>query len=61
MITDVDVTCWRSFQSLDVLGHWRDDSSEILLLSFLLEAHVSISCTGRDVHFLMLFIQHFLN
>ena len=38
----------------------RDDSAEILFQSFLLEALVSSSGTGRDVHSLMLSIQHFL-
>ena len=38
----------------------RDDSEEILFQSFLQEAIVSSSGTGRDVDSLMLFIQHFL-
>ena len=52
-----------SVQSLDRLGHqgdMTDDSSQILFQSFLREAIVSNSGTGRDVHSLMLSIQHFL-
>ena len=52
-----------SVQSLDRLDRrvdTRDDSAEILFLSFLQEALVSSSGLGRDVHFLMLSTQHFL-
>ena len=38
----------------------RDDSAEIPLQSFLQEALVSGCGMGRDVHSLMLSIQHFL-
>ena len=57
------VTISVSVQSLDQLALWRDmreDSAEILFQSFLQEALVSSSGMGRDVHFLMLSIQHFL-
>ena len=37
-----------------------DDSAEILFKSFLQEALVSSSGMGKDVHFLMLSIQHVL-
>ena len=42
------------------LGDMRDDSAETLFQAFLQEALVSSSDMGRDVHFLMLSIQHFL-
>ena len=51
-----------SVQSLDQFGHqgdMRDDSAETLLQPFLQEALVSSSGMGRDVHSLMLSIQHF--
>ena len=54
-------TC--SVQSLDQLGHQgviRDNLTEILSQAFLHEALVSNSGMGRDVHSLMLSIQHFL-
>ena len=38
----------------------RDDSADILFQSFLQEALLSTSGRGRDVHSLMLSIQHFL-
>ena len=38
----------------------RDDSAEILFQPFLQEAFVSGSCMGKNVHSLMLSIQHFL-
>ena len=38
----------------------KDDSTEIFFRSFLREAIVSSSGLGRDVHSLMLSIQHFL-
>ena len=41
-------------------GDMRDDSAEILLQSFLLEAPVSSSCMNRAVQSLMLSVQHFL-
>ena len=41
-------------------GDVRDESAQILLHSFLQEAHVSSSGMGRVVHSLMLSIQHFL-
>ena len=41
-------------------GGMMDDSAEILFQSFLQEALVSSSGMGKDVHFLMLSIQHFL-
>ena len=37
----------------------RDDSAEILFQSFLQETRVISSAMGRDVHSLMLSIQHF--
>ena len=55
-----------SVQSLDQLGRgggggdMRDDRAEILFRSFLQEAAVISSGMGRDVHSLMLSIQHFL-
>ena len=55
--------CVSSGQSLDRLGNrgdMRDDSAEILFESFLQEALVSGSRKCRDVHSLMLPIQHFL-
>ena len=54
---------FSSVQSLDRLdrrGDIRDDSAEILFQSFLQEVIVSSSSMGKDVHFLMLSIQHFL-
>ena len=56
---------FSSVQSLDRLGRrgdMMDDSAEILLQFFFLlqEALVNSSGTGRDVHSLMLSIQHFL-
>ena len=42
-------------------GDVRDDSAEILFQSFLQEALVSSSGTERDVHSLVLSIQHFLS
>ena len=41
-------------------GDMRDDSAEILFQSFLQEALENSSGTDRDVHSLMLNIQHFL-
>ena len=38
----------------------RDNLAEIFFQSFLLEALMSSSCMGRDLHCLMLPIQHFL-
>ena len=52
-----------SVQSLDRLGlrgDMRDDSAEILFWSFPQEALMSSSGMGKEVHFLMLSIQHFL-
>ena len=57
------LTEFSSVQSRDRLGRrgdMRDDSAEILFQSFLQEALVSSSGMGRDVHSLMLPIQHFL-
>ena len=54
---------FSSVQSLDRLGRrgdMRSDSAEILFQSFLLEALVSSPGMGRDVHSLMLSMQHFL-
>ena len=54
---------FSSVQSLNRSGRQgdvRDDSAEILFQSFLLEALVCSSGIGRDVHSLMLIIQHFL-
>ena len=54
---------FSSPQSLDRLGRRRDkrdDSVEIFFQSFLQEAPVSNSDMGRDVHSLMLSIEHFL-
>ena len=42
-------------------GDMRDDSAEIFFRSFLQEALVSSSGTGRDVYSLMVSIQHFLS
>ena len=50
----------RSLDRLGRRGDLRDDSAEILFQSCLQEALVSSSGTGRDVHSLMLSIQHFL-
>ena len=53
---------FSSAQSLDRLGRqgdMTDDSAEILFQSFLQEALVSSSSMSRDVHSLMLSIQHF--
>ena len=53
---------FSSVQSLDRVGRrgdMRDDSAEILFQSFLREALVSSSGMGRDVHSLMLPIQHY--
>ena len=50
----------QSQDRLDCPGGMRDDSAEILFQSFLQEAHVSSSGMGKDVHSLMLSIQHFL-
>ena len=41
-------------------GDMRDDSVDILFQSFLQDALVSSSGMGRDVHSLILSIQHFL-
>ena len=41
-------------------GEVRDDSAEIFFQSFLQEALLSSFGMGRDVHSLMLSIQHFL-
>ena len=52
-----------SVQSLDRLGHWgdmRDNLAEILFKPFLQEALVCSSGMSRDVHSLMMSIQHFL-
>ena len=49
----------QSLDRLDRLGDRTDDSAEILLQSFLQEATVSSSDKGRDIHSLMLSIQHF--
>ena len=52
-----------SVQSLDRLGRrgdTRDDSKQIIFQSFLQGALVSSFGTGRDVHSLMMSIQHFL-
>ena len=45
-----------------IWSFWKvmNDSAEILFQSFLQEALVSSSSMGRDVHSLMLSIQHFL-
>ena len=54
---------FSSVQSLDRFGrreNMRDDCTEILFQSFLQKAFVNSSGTGRDVHSLMLSIQHFL-
>ena len=61
--SDIILDCCSSVKSLDWLSHWgdtslRDDSAEILFQSQ--EALVSSSGIGRDVHSLMLSIQHFL-
>ena len=53
---------FSSVQSLDQLVRWgdmRDDSADIPFQSFLQEAPVSSSGKGRDVHSLMLSLQHF--
>ena len=54
---------FSSVQSLDPLGRQgdlRDNLAKILFQNSLLEAPVSSSGMGRDVHSLMLFTQHFL-
>ena len=45
---------------IESLSHTEDDSAEILFQRFLQEANVSSSGMGRDVHSLMLSIQHLL-
>ena len=50
----------QSLHRLGRQGDMRDDSAEILFQSFLREAVVSSSGMNRDVHSLMLPIQHFL-
>ena len=61
----VVISSSRSFTSVQFLDqlrsreNTRDDSTEILFQSFLQEALVSSSGMGRDVHPLMLPIQHF--
>ena len=70
MICDISLICWQyQFSSVPWLGvggvgvgeggAWHDPA-EILFQSFLLETIVSSSGMGRDVHSLMLSIQHFL-
>ena len=49
----------RSLDRLGRRGGMRDDSAEILFQSFLQEALVGSSGMGRDIHSLILFIQHF--
>ena len=59
-------TCYRNITDCSVqfcpltdwvvVGDMRDDSAEILSQSFLQEALVSSSGTGRDVHSLMISI-----
>ena len=54
---------FKSVQSLHRLGHLGDtgdDSAEILFQSCLREALVSSFGMGKDVHSLMLFVQHLL-
>ena len=53
-------TSVQSHDGLGGQGEVRDHLAEILFQSFLLEALVSSSGTGRDVHALLLSIQHFL-
>ena len=50
----------QSLKGLGRRGDMTDSSAEILLQSFLQEALLSSSGMGRDVHFFMLSIQHFL-
>ena len=49
----------QSFDRLGRQGDMRDDSAEILFQSFLQEAVENSSGMGRDVHSLMLSVQHF--
>ena len=54
---------FSSVQSPDQSGRWgdkRDNSAEIVFQSFLQKALVSSSGMSKDVHSLMLSIQHFL-
>ena len=53
------LTLLQSHDRLGRRGDMKDDSAEILFQSFLQEALVSSSGMGRDVHSLMLSIQHF--
>ena len=63
----VVISSSRSFTSVQFLDqlrpreNTRDDSTEILFQSFLREATMSHSGTGRDVHSLTLSIQLFLS
>ena len=50
----------QSLHRLGRLGDMRDDSAEILFQSFLQGALVNSYGMGRDVHSLLLSIQHFL-
>ena len=54
------ITSVQSRGRLGRLGDMRDDSAEILLQPFLQEALVSSSGMDRDVHSLMMSLQHFL-
>ena len=65
MRTEISQVQFSSVQSFGRLGHrlggdMKDDSAEILFQSFLQEVLVSSSGMGRDVHSLLLSIQHFL-
>ena len=59
-LSSVQFTSLQSRDRLGRRGDTRDDSVEILFQSFLQKALVSSSGMGRDVHSLMLSIQHFL-
>ena len=56
-----DTVQFRPLTSWVVRGDRRDNSAEILFESFLQKAIENSSGMGRDVHSLMLSIQHFLS
>ena len=67
MRTEISQVQFSSVQSFGRFGcRWgggggmKDDSAEILFRSFLQEALVSSSGMGKDVHSVLLSIQHFL-
>ena len=56
----LDFSLVQSLDRFGRLGDTGDDSAEVLFQSFLQEAIVSSSGMDRDVHYLMLSVQHFL-